>query len=296
MDRLSELLPVGPPLSEAQQIGRASAIDSLQERLCSCHVVKMLEPRRVGKTSVARAALERISLAGGAVADVNLATRTGPEAVARDLAVQLAEGLPRARQRLGGFVSGLRRSEADEMVGGDAGFALRVAEELLSGSASPAVVLERASARVKDGITAVLLDEAHTLASWPEPERAAMGAVLKDNQALGVVVASSEQRALEQLTSTDGPLRYVGARFHLPAIAWEDWQVGLRERFAELDAPIAPGALELLLVQSRGQPYCTMLLAHESGRLGMDVGEVSEAVVQAALASVSRDEAWRDLL
>jgi hypothetical protein len=54
MDRLSELLPVGPPLNEAQQIGRMSTIKELEDRLCTCQVVKMLEPRRVGKTSVAR--------------------------------------------------------------------------------------------------------------------------------------------------------------------------------------------------------------------------------------------------
>jgi hypothetical protein len=296
MDRLSELLPVGPPLSEAQQIGRTSAIDSLEGRLCSCHVVKMLEPRRVGKTSVARAALERIRLAGGTVADVNLAIRASPEDAASDLADQLAGGVVRARRRLGGFVSGLRRADAGEAIGEERAFALRVAAELLSGSASPAVVIERAAARVQDGVTAVLLDEAHTLARWPESARMAMGAVLKDNQALGVVVASSERRALGQLTAPEGPLRYVGARFDLPAIAHEDWQGGLRERFAELSAPITVAALGLLLEQSRGHPYCTMLLAHESGRLGMDVGEVSEAVVRAALVTVRRDEAWRELL
>ncbi len=287
---------MGWPLREAQQIGRTGAIDSLEGRLRSGHVVKMLEPRRVGKTSVAHAALERIRLTGGAVAEVNLAARTGPEDAAKDLAAQLARGVVRARRRIGGFVSGLRRADAGEAVGEKGDFALRVAEELLSGNASPAVVIERAAAHVQDGVTAVLLDEAHTLAAWPESIRMAMGAVLKDNHSLGVVVASSERRALEQLTAQGGPLRYVGARFDLPAIAHEDWQVGLRERFAELGAPITAAALGLLLDQSRGHPYCTMLLAHESGRLGMDLGEVNEAVVQAALVTTRRDEAWRELL
>jgi hypothetical protein len=182
------------------------------------------------------------------------------------------------------------------VTGEEGRFVLRVAEELLNGNACPATVLERAAARTKASVTTVLLDEAHVLATWPESMRAAMGGVLKDNKALGVVVASSEQRALERLTSSDGPLRYVGTRFSLPPIAQEDWRAGLRERFATLDAPITPAALGLLLDRSQGHPYCTMLLAHESGRLGMDLGEVSDAVVQAALAIASRDEAWQELL
>lgn len=299
MDRLNELLPVGPPISEAQQIGRRSAIDSLEARLRAGHVVKMLEPRRVGKTSVARASLARIKASGGTVAEVNLATRAGPEATASDLARQLAGGVVQARRRLGGLLSGLRRAEDGEVIGEQAELILRVAEELVGGDAeaSPAAVIERAAARVKDGgLIAVLLDEAHVLADWPKPARFALGSVLKDNNMLGAVVASSERRALEQLTSEDGPLRYVGTRFALPPIAQEDWQAGLRERFAELGVPIAADALDFLLEQSHGHPYCTMLLAHEAARVSAGMDEASAAAVSAALVTVRRDEAWQELL
>lgn len=298
MDRLSELLPVGPPISEEQQIGRTSAIDSLEGRLRAFQVVKMLEPRRVGKTSVARASLARIRASGGATAEVNLAMHAGPEPTAADLARQLAGDLVRARRRLGGFLSGLRRTGGTETIGDQADLMLRVTEELLSGEqeASPAAVIERAAARVQHGgVTAVLLDEAHALAAWPEPARMALGAALKDNDALGVVVASSERRALERLTSEDGPLRYVGARFALPPIPSEDWRSGLRGRFVELGIPIADDALDLLLEQSRGHPYCTMLLAHESARVSAGMQETSAAAVAAALVSVQRDEAWQEL-
>jgi hypothetical protein len=130
VDRLNELLPVGPPIDEDQQIGRTSAIDALEERLRACHVVKLLEPRRVGKTSVARASLARIKASGGTVAEVNLATRAGPESTAADLARQLAGGLVRARTRLGGLLSGLRRADDGEVIGEQAELVLRVVEEL----------------------------------------------------------------------------------------------------------------------------------------------------------------------
>lgn len=176
---------------------------------------------------------------------------------------------------------------------------MHVVEELLSGEArtSPALVLERAAARVKGGgLTAVLLDEAHVLVDWPESTRVALGSVLKDNNALGVVVASSERRALEQLTAADGPLRYVGTRFELPSIAQEDWLAGLRERFKALGVPITADALDFLLEQSRGHPYCTMLLAHEAARVSTGMEETNTAAVSAALVTVRRDEAWQELL
>jgi hypothetical protein len=225
---------------------------------------------------------------------VNLAMHATPEDVAQELAIQLAHGVQRTRRRLGGLLTGLNRAEGDEAAGEERAVAWRAAEDLLNGSTSPAVVIERA-ARAKGGVTAMLLDEAHRLALWPETAQAGLGAVLKDNRTLGVVIAASEDRGLEQLTGSSGPLEYVGVRFSLPAIVHEDWQVGLQERFTELGIPITTGALELLLEQSREHPYCTMLLAYEAGRLGATVGEVSEAMVRAALTTVRGDDVWREL-
>jgi hypothetical protein len=71
---------------------------------------------------------------------------------------------------------------------------------------------------------ALFLDEAHVIASWPGKEQAALGAALRDIPGLGVVIASSERRALELLSGDGGPLQYVGDRFSLPPIEEADWR------------------------------------------------------------------------
>ena len=81
----------------------------------------------------------------------------------------------------------------------------------------------------------------------------------------------------------------------MPPIPGEDWRSGLRGRSIELGIPITDDALDLLLEQSRGHPYCTMLLAHESARVSAGMQETSAAAVAAALVSVQRDEALQEL-
>jgi hypothetical protein len=297
---LEDMFRAGPALTELQQIGRGPTIDDLAERLRRGEVKKLYEPRRVGKTTVARIALRRLRDAGGVDADVNLAIHRDPREVARELASGLAAGMsmPEAArsglQRLIGAVVPAR----DEL-GRDAGVILEVLEGLLRDGHSPARVLMNASQHAQRPL-GVLLDEAHVIARWPAEEQEALGAALRDITSLGVVITSSERRALELLSGDGGPLQYVGSRFPLPPIAKADWRSELAVRFARLGIPIEPGALELLLELSTGQPYCTMLLARESAIVGITGagpgGRCTETHIRAALLVAMEDEAWRDLV
>lgn len=139
---LEEMFRAGPPLTEQQQIGRGPTIDGLAERLRRGEVKKLYEPRRVGKTTVARGALRRLRAAGGVDAEVNLAIHRDSRDVARELAAGLAAGMSvpeTARsglQRLLGAVVPAR-----EDLGPDAGAILDVLEGLLRDGHSPARVL-----------------------------------------------------------------------------------------------------------------------------------------------------------
>lgn len=138
------------------------------------------------------------------------------------------------------------------------------------------------------------------IASWPAAEQEALGAALRDITRLGVVIASSERRALELLSAEGGPLQYVGDRFPVPPIAEADWRSELAVRFGRLGVPIEPGALDLLLERSTSQPYCTMLLARESAIVAITGtgpgGLCAETHVHAGLLMAMRDEAWQDLI
>jgi hypothetical protein len=280
MTGINRWFPAGPPIAEEQQVRRRPFIDSLESRLIEAQKVKLFEQRRSGKSSAARAVVDRFAARDRPAAAVDLARIEAPEHVAVELAGQLAAGLARlaADRRATGWL-------ADAEVGD-------VTERLLDGHASPGRVLEMCAAALDDQPGAVLLDEAHHLAGWPETEQRAVREFMRDDTAVGVIVASSERHALDELTQVDGVLEYVGQRVSLPPVAREDWEVELPRRFEAVGTPIESGALALLLDESRGHPYCTMLLARESAHLGLPISEVTGVVIEAALLSVTRDEAW----
>lgn len=64
---------------------------------------------------------------------------------------------------------------------------------------------------------------------------------------------------------------------------------------AHLIGDWAPDDLERLLALSTGQPYCTMLLARQCAELGGAFGAVNVDVVELALPTVERHEAWQRL-
>lgn len=297
---LEECFRAGPPLTEAQQIGRAPTIEGLASRMLRGEVKKLYEARRVGKTTVARGALRRVRAAGGVDAEVNLAIHSDPEVVAAELASQLAAGMTAAEE----LRSGLRRvagtlMPARRQLGDEATAILDVMDRLLANTKSPAHVLVNAGEHARCKL-AVFLDEAHVIADWPATEQDALGAALRNLTNLGVVIASSERRALELLSGEGKPLQYVGDRFTLPDIAEADWRSELARRFARIGAPIVPAALDYLLETAKGHPYCTMLLARESAISALSAAGYgalcSEAHVEAGLLAARRDEAWQDLI
>lgn len=167
-----------------------------------------------------------------------------------------------------------------------------VTQRLMERSLSPGSVLEHAAEGSIPGAGGVLIDEAHHLVEWDPDDQTRLREFLRNDRKLGVVVASSEASALDALTGPGQPLECVGIRLALPRIRDEDWRAALRPRFEAFSAPITDGALSLLLDESARHPYCTMLLARESARIGRALGETSDAAVLAALEVAERDEAW----
>lgn len=87
-------------------------------------------------------------------------------------------------------------------------------------------------------------------------------------------------------------MRLAANRLPLPAVAREDWEAELPPRFEAVGAPVTNAALRLLLDASSGHPFCTMLLALESARVGVDIGETSETAVRTGLLIAVANEAW----
>lgn len=262
MSRLNELFPAGPPIDEEMQVGRGPVIDGLVARMRDAEKLKLLEPRRTGKSSVAGAVIERLRVALLPAAGVDLASLTGPTAAVEVLRAQLSAALAKARRATGWL--------ADRLQGGlrgDDKILAGIFAELAAGGSGPAAVLAHAAEAAQGEPIAVIIDEAHHVASWPDGEQQALREFLRNDTTVGVIVASSETSALARLTGDDGPLRYVGQRFRLPPIDRGDWEHELPPRFEAAGVPISRDALTLLLDEARLQPYCTMLLAREAARV-----------------------------
>jgi hypothetical protein len=137
----------------------------------------------------------------------------------------------------------------------------------------------------------LLIDEAHLIGDWAPEDQVAVRGLLKDeHRRLGVLLASSEDSAQSILIPI---LQFLGEPFVVPHIAREDWRHDLRERFKRADLSLEEPALERLLDLSTGQPYCTMLLARQCAELGGAFGTVNVDVVELALPTVERHEAWQ---
>lgn len=258
-----------------------------------------MEGRRIGKTSVAVAALDRIRRQGGRVAVAVLTRFDDPREVARFLAKQLQSQPRRASGSVVDVLRALDRGAVGDLLGGDA-----AAEVGLATGLATAALGERADVpQLLSGIdaatpTAVLLDEAHAIVQWPTALQSRLNATLRGELPLGVVIASSDSEALEKLTQRDGPLHLVGSRVSLPMITAGAWIGALRDRFAELDIEVTETTIGHLIEFTDGHPYLTMRLARDSARIASEAAKpwrVGGAELEAALYELRRDPVWSAL-
>jgi len=164
LDRLNHVFPAGPPIPEAQQVGRGRAISGLEQRLRAREVLLSMDGRRTGKTSAAVAALDRIGRVRGCVAVATLTRFADPRDVTRFVARQLQSPPRRATQSIVSVLRGLDRTSAGELLGSEAAADLAVAGRLAQTAVEPADDLARLIGHAGgDRPTAILLDEAHAM-------------------------------------------------------------------------------------------------------------------------------------
>jgi hypothetical protein len=291
---IGELFKVGPPLTEAEQVGRAAAIDALSERVLAGEVMRLFGQRREGKTSLALAVLARADALGIATCNLPLDEYPTAQAVAARILAQF--GGPSAARRakqIGGAAARIAGRFARDTGSGELALLADLAD-----TAQPAeLTLPDTLAALRQRLHAseqravMLIDEAHLVGDWSPADQAAIRALLKDeHRRLGVLLASSEDSAQSTLVPV---LQFLGEPFMIGRIAREDWQHALRASFKRAGVPVDPPALEKLLDLSTGQPYCTMLLARQCAELGRTFGTINVDVVDVALGTVERHEAWQ---
>lgn len=264
----SLIFPIDQPvMPEERQIGRGPAIDRLETELRGIVHQWIIGERRIGKTSVARAVLARLSDSGHLALDLDLSR------LELDTPEDLAEEIAR------------QASTQDPAFAVEPGDAQGLGQVLVT-------LAEHARASGQRAF--VLLDEVHLLDDVDHAAGHVAHACHEPESPIVFVFAGSERSAVEALRELGRPLAAVGREFKLPEIAPEDWLYGLRARFEEAGVEIARTQLEAIVAASGGHPRRTMLIAsnvYASAQSQPDAA-ASDALVELAIRDAREDRAW----
>lgn len=281
--RSRDLFPTDAPLPAAQLIGRGEVVASLAAALTQGVHQIVLGPRRTGKTSVCRAALEQVAGDGTYVVSVDLFAIANRAEFATALvrgAVANRGRLARGARRLldaGHALAGLASVTLTAKLKAELGEDVEIAFTPALAHRDPERVLDYALrllqriAVADDVHLVVFIDEfqevAHPRAPYGDPDTLTkqMRAVLQDSDRVTALFSGSVDHLMRDLFVPERRAFYrFGATRRLPDIPADAWLSGLRARYAEDQVTCAPSALERLLEMSGGHPRSTLLIAQHA--------------------------------
>jgi hypothetical protein len=309
---VEDLFPTHGAIDEEHQIGRTATIVGLAERVREHSDALLLHPRKIGKTSVARAALERVRSEDGCIVAEVDCTAAG----VRD-GNSLAQAILSALQDQGGKVSrkvaaratvarqqgrlGRLRKGADsaQELGLDDATVLAGVLDLL-GTDGPSLddVLEELARLGKQRTVGLFLDEVQEIAQWDDRDdvqEALARFMRRDGRRVAVIAAGSDQATTEALFAHGKPLHWDFEPFDVPEIDRVDWHQGIAKRFNSAGYQIDAARIDQILATTGGHPLRTMSVAKQTLREVRQAGEqdVSWAAVDAAIAQAKRHPSWK---
>ena len=311
---IEELFPTHGAIKEPQQIGRTRTIEDLADRVRDRSDALLLHPRKEGKSSVAGAAMARIAAEGGIVADADCTSadvRDGPSLARAILESVQSQGVQLSRllearagaARQKGRLAGLRKATSAAEEAGIESERARVfsgvLDALSSAGSEPSLedILGHLAQLGEEQTAGLFLDELQEIAKWKdtvEVQEALARFMRHSGRKVAVVVAGSEQSAIEALFAEGQPLHWEFEAFDLPPIDRVDWHEGIHGRFKAAGYQIAAGRIDQILESTEGQPLRTMTVAKQALRETRDTGEseVTWAAVTAAIETASRHPSW----
>lgn len=278
-----ELFPTDEPVAGEALIGRADDVDAIAGSLLGAINVVLAGPRRLGKTSVARAALEVCRRADAYTVAVDLFKQPDAAQLAESLSAGALANRPKVRQLL----ARARQAPARARQVASLSATVRLKQELGDGvelAFSPssderhpdralrdALELLQRIAAADDKRLVLFLDEFQELASprkpYGDPDSVTrmLRAVMQDSPTVTVLFAGSIEHVMRDLFGpAERALSQFGSFYELPPIAHEDWAVGIPARLALDRCTIDDGALAGLIDLGEGHPRATMLIAQQA--------------------------------
>lgn len=287
---LGRLFPSGGPVDPDVMIGRRVDVDDLVAMLDEGVHALVAGDRRIGKTTVCRAACAALREERGMrVISVEVPERsTSVDLCQLIIARCLASG-PAAGRRLLGAATPLV-----EKLLSDQGIPL----DLSAVSPEPAPVMRRAILELplqiaaQGGRVVVFFDELQRVAEYDDGDELLhdLSDLYAGQDAAVILVDGSHQRTFDALLGTTNGLgKLVHRRELAPTIARSEWRAGLTRRFEQAGHPIHPEALEQLLDFGTEQPYRTMTAARFAALTARSLGGETDAFcVRDGIATAER--------
>ena len=314
--------PTEGVVPEGRQIGRIPAIEGLVRRLRqpSQHWA-LIDHRRVGKSSVALAALGRLdeepNIATVAVDLRQLGVRSEHELVnaLRMGGVRAGIDAHEGLRRLAGRAKNVLRGKAPDVAAevakllGLPGQVVDVADvaQALAGaiggdeqlSLHQQLLAFEAWGMTHDVAVVVFIDEVQDLAGWRDGTTVddlsrAMRWPLRQ---VRLLFAGSERHSMERLFAEGRPLRENTLDYDLAPIAREDWLHALPKRFAEMRFTVERPALEAALAATPERPLRTNQVCLQAVMSAPDYGyesHIDAVVMSYAIDLVRRRDRWED--
>lgn len=297
-----QLFPTDEPVAPDQMIGRAGDVSRIASSLAAGQSLRILAPRRTGKTTVCDAALERMREQGWYAASVDLMHPAGAAGFAQDLTRALLGNRPQLKRALGQVRDGWRRlgdrvrSQAivDLGDGVKIAFATQLDKEDPDAALRDALSLPQRLAEKDGRPVALFLDELQELAAssapFGDPTRlqAQMRAIFQRSGQVSLLFAGSFEHAMRQVFQPDAPLGGFGGSYALSEIEPEEWEEGLADRFLLAAIDVDRTMVRRVVELGDGHPRATMLIAAEAYTA---VREVGGAELDASTIALAWDRA-----
>jgi hypothetical protein len=293
-------------------IGRASDVDRAALGLLGGGNIVMAGPRRIGKTTVADAALEVCRDDGAYAAKVDLFDCADAGALAHILALELlANRAPLRRAisdavRAGRSVLAALRTSATVRARQDLGEEIEVTIDIGRAEAEPTKALDsalRLAQRLaeRDGRRVVIfLDEFQDIAGnrFGDADMLTrrIRSIFQRSPDVSVLFAGSIEHLMRDLFGpSERALSQFGSFQELTPITPEEWAHGVRARLRADRATISDDALARLVELGEGHPRVTMLIAQQSHLQAIEElrHDVDHAMVVAALDRAMATEQLR---
>ncbi|MGZ6667885.1 MAG: AAA family ATPase [Solirubrobacteraceae bacterium] len=306
------LFPTDHPLDPGTMIGRSLDVDRIAMALVGGGNVVLAGPRRIGKTTVADAALVACQSDGAYVAKADLFEFADVGALAHVLTLELLANRPllrRAiREALGAGKSVLEalRPAATIRARQDLGEEIEFTLDLARAEQDPAKAFDtalrlaqRLAARDKRRVV-VFFDEFQDIGTGRFGDvdviTRNMRAVLQRSPDVSILFAGSIEHLMRDLFApSERALSQFGSFHELTPITAQEWGEGIRERLQRDRTSITNDALARLVELGEWHPRTTMLIAQQAHAQALEElsREIDHAAVLAALDRAMSSEQLR---